>query len=121
MIKSLDVVSNFLNRFYFIYQVFRSCGSNSPHRFLRQEVTILQLLRHPSLVSMVGVLLRPNRSLVMELAPKGSLRKVLACDHLSRGMQHRIASQVCSFHTSTFVTRDAREGDAGGKRLSCLS
>ena len=31
----------------------------------------------------------------MELAPKGSLRKVLACDHLSRGMQHRIASQVC--------------------------
>lgn len=66
-----------------------------PHRYLRQEVTILLHLRHPSLVSMLGVCLRPHRSLVMELAQKGSLKKVLdSSQHLSRGMQHRIALQV---------------------------
>jgi len=93
-------------------KVFRSDVNNSPHRFLRQEVTILQLLRHPSLVSMVGVLLRPHRALVMELAPKGSLRKVLACNHLSRGMQHRIASQVAEglayLHKNDIVYRDMK-------------
>ena len=78
-----------------LLQVFKLGGSVVPHRYLRQEVTILQHLRHPSLVSMLGVCLRPHRSLVMELAQKGSLKKVLDSNqHLSRGMQHRIALQV---------------------------
>ncbi len=79
----------------FSFQVFKAGGNIVPHRYLRQEVNILRHIRHPSLVSMYGVCLRPSRSLVMELAHIGSLRKILDNDyHLSRGMQHRIASQV---------------------------
>ncbi|XP_065071616.1 leucine-rich repeat serine/threonine-protein kinase 2-like isoform X2 [Rhopilema esculentum] len=93
-------------------KVFKSGEAYSPHRSLRQEVTILQQLHHPSLVSMVGVILRPSRCLVLELATKGSLRKVLNRDHLSRGMQQRIASQVADglayLHSLNIVYRDMK-------------
>lgn len=52
------------------------------------------MLQHPSLVSMIGVALRPW-VLVLELAPMGSLGTLLKKGFaLNRLMQHRIAIQV---------------------------
>eukprot|EP00794_Sanderia_malayensis_P005393 gene5393-6066_t len=94
-------------------KVFKAGGNIVPHRYLRQEVNILRHLRHPSLVSMIGVCLRPSRCLVMELAQIGSLQKVLSTGlHLSRAMQHRVASQVCEglahLHKHNIVYRDMK-------------
>ena len=44
---------------------------------LRQEIVILSQLRHPCLVALVGVSVRPSLLVVLELAPLGSLRVVL--------------------------------------------
>lgn len=68
-------------------------------RMLLFQVTILQQLDHPSIVSMVGVALRP-RVLVLELAPMGSLGLVFKSRRiLPRQMQHRIVLQVTVSHT----------------------
>ncbi|KAL8598085.1 hypothetical protein ACOMHN_030371 [Nucella lapillus] len=44
---------------------------------LRQEIVILSQLRHPCLISLLGVSIRPSLLVVLELAPLGSLRSVL--------------------------------------------
>ena len=76
-------------------QVFHGAQDSTPHRMLRQEVTFLHRLRHPSIISLVGACLRPSRALVLELAPLGSLSSQLKKEQpLSRGLQHRIAMQV---------------------------
>ena len=73
--------------------VFRQTTSSS-NRSLRQEVQVMRHLQHPSIIDLVGVQLQP-RLLVMELAPQGSLRSVLARkEALFRPVQHRIAAQV---------------------------
>ena len=56
----------------------------------------LRNLRHPSIINMVGVCMKPW-ALIMELAPLGSLSSLLNNGQaLSRGIQHRIALQVLS-------------------------
>jgi len=42
----------------------------------RQEINILSLIQHPSIVSLVAVLVRPL-SLILALAPQGSLKSIL--------------------------------------------
>ncbi|XP_025076879.1 leucine-rich repeat serine/threonine-protein kinase 1-like isoform X3 [Pomacea canaliculata] len=44
---------------------------------LRQEVAILSKLRHPCIVALYGVCVRPSLLVALELAPLGSLRSVL--------------------------------------------
>ncbi|XP_070559105.1 leucine-rich repeat serine/threonine-protein kinase 2-like isoform X2 [Ptychodera flava] len=88
-------------------------GDFHSHRTLRQEVTVLRRLSHISVVSMVGVTLRPSRVLVMELAPLGSLRDVIeGKKRLSRVMQHRIALQVAEglefLHSQGIIYRDLK-------------
>ncbi len=65
---------------------------------VRKELSILSPLHHPHVVRLFGVMLRPM-GLVLELAPMGSLKKILS-NHLEvhaklhvRGMQ-RVLLQV---------------------------
>ncbi|XP_063952426.1 leucine-rich repeat serine/threonine-protein kinase 2-like isoform X4 [Lytechinus pictus] len=93
-------------------KVFSKGGESHPHRLLRQEVTVLRHLQHPSLVSMEGVGLNP-RILVMELATLGSLNTLLASGRVkNRNLQHRIAMQVAEglafLHKNRIVYRDLK-------------
>ncbi|XP_071486222.1 leucine-rich repeat serine/threonine-protein kinase 2-like [Diadema antillarum] len=94
-------------------KVFSHAGGDShPHRLLRQEVTVLRHLQHPSLVSMEGVGINP-RILVMELAPLGSLNTLLSNGRIkNRSLQHRIAMQVAEglafLHKNRIVYRDLK-------------
>ncbi|XP_074645015.1 leucine-rich repeat serine/threonine-protein kinase 2-like [Tubulanus polymorphus] len=75
-------------------KVFNKVGDVSPHTMMRQEVTILRRLQHPSLIEMLAVGLRP-RVILLELAPLGSLGGLLKTGRaLSRRLMHRIATQV---------------------------
>lgn len=51
--------------------------SYSDHREIRQEVSFLALLDHPNLTQLVGVRTSPYMCLLLELAPHGSLSKML--------------------------------------------
>ncbi|XP_022097759.1 leucine-rich repeat serine/threonine-protein kinase 2-like isoform X2 [Acanthaster planci] len=97
---------------YVAVKMFGMSPDVHPHRLLRQEVTILRQLQHPSLVSMEGVGLNP-RVLVIELAQLGSLASVLRNKKLtSRSLQHRIALQVAEglmfLHEHRIVYRDLK-------------
>eukprot|EP00118_Oscarella_pearsei_P000403 m.4866 g.4866 ORF g.4866 m.4866 type:complete len:2830 (+) comp11455_c0_seq1:269-8758(+) len=69
-------------------------GIAACHQQLRQEIMVLQH-RHPSIIDLVGISLRPNRLLIMELAQQRSLSELF--EHrtkMPRLLQHRIAWQV---------------------------
>ncbi|XP_077987744.1 leucine-rich repeat serine/threonine-protein kinase 2-like [Glandiceps talaboti] len=88
-------------------------GTFHTHRMLRQEVTILRKMSHVSIVSMLGVGLRPKRRLVMELAPLGCLRSVMEGKKtLSRRIKQRILLQVAEglvfLHEQELVYRDLK-------------
>jgi len=80
------------------------------------ECKILQRLRHPCLMSMVGVCINPM-ALVMEEAPLGSLSVCLYKHHLAipRVVMHRIAIQVVSalrfLHSVHIIFRDLKAGN----------
>ena len=67
-------------------------------RNFRVEVTTLQKIKHPCLVTMIGVCKYPNIALVMEDSPVGSLDLCLLKElhKVSRIVVYRIAAQVAS-------------------------
>lgn len=94
-------------------KVFANNTPTSANRMLRQEVDILTKLRHPCIIKIIGVCLRP-RMLLLEFAPLGNLEDHLKSGRgpLSRGMQHRIALQVVEgltyLHDRGIVYRDLK-------------
>ena len=93
-------------------KVYNTVGDVHPHKMLRQEVTILRHLKHPSLISMLGVGTQP-RVVVLELASMGSLGSMLKAGRaLGRGLQHRIALQVIEglmyLHQHMIIYRDLK-------------
>ena len=81
---------------------------------LRSESKVLQQLYHPCLMCMVGVTVNPKMSLVLELAPQGSLQSPLLKNQMgiSRIVLHRIAIQVASalrfLHSINIIFRDLK-------------
>ncbi|XP_055999651.1 leucine-rich repeat serine/threonine-protein kinase 2-like isoform X2 [Ostrea edulis] len=93
-------------------KIFSAIGDIHPHKMLRQEVTVLRCLNHPSVVSLLGVSIQP-RSIVLELAPLGSMATVLrGKSPLDKMVQHRIALQVTEglayLHKMLIVYRDMK-------------
>nr|XP_022298273.1 leucine-rich repeat serine/threonine-protein kinase 2-like isoform X2 [Crassostrea virginica] len=93
-------------------KIFSAIGDIHPHKMLRQEVTVLRSLLHPSVVSLLGVSIQP-RAIVLELAPLGSMATVLkGKSPLDKMVQHRIALQVTEglayLHKILIVYRDMK-------------
>ncbi|XP_035828110.1 leucine-rich repeat serine/threonine-protein kinase 2 isoform X2 [Aplysia californica] len=94
-------------------KVFNAIGDIHPHKMLRQEATILRRLKHPSVISLVAVAVRPVRLVVMEFAPCKSLGGVLrSSTHLSRTLQLKICQQVAEgldyLHSLKIIYRDMK-------------
>lgn len=93
-------------------KVFHVRNEDNPHTLLRQELIFLRKLRHLSIITLVGVCMRPW-SLILEMAPMGCLGSLLSNGQaLSRGIQHRIALQVAEglvfLHHHMIVYRDLK-------------
>ncbi|CAG5133130.1 unnamed protein product, partial [Candidula unifasciata] len=94
-------------------KVFSAIGDIHPHKMLRQEATILRRLKHPSVIALVGVSLRPVRLVVLEFASNQSLGDVFKSSHnLSRTLQLKISQQVAEgldyLHSLLIVYRDLK-------------
>ena len=97
-------------------KLYANSDTNSGESFkeLRSESKVLQQLIHPCLVCMVGVTVTPTMSLVLELAPEGSLQTPLLKQQrsFSRIVLYRMAIQVASglrfLHSINVIYRDLK-------------
>ena len=86
-------------------------GYETQLQVFRAEVTYLQRLKHPCLVSMIGVCKYPNIALVMEDGPMGSLDSCLLKElpEVPRLVVYRIGAQIASalrfLHTIPVIHR----------------
>ncbi|KAL4226999.1 Leucine-rich repeat serine/threonine-protein kinase 2 [Mactra antiquata] len=93
-------------------KVFKEVAEVHALTLLRQEVTILRCLKHPSVVCMIAVGIRPP-VIVMELAPHGTLSNLFKSGReFKRALQHRVAVQVAAglkyLHSIMIVFRDMK-------------
>ncbi len=66
------------------------------HCHTHAQVQILSRIKHPYIISMVAVTLRPKAMLFLEFAELGSLASLYPYSNLSNTLKHRIAFQVLS-------------------------
>ena len=96
------------------YKAEKSSNVVRSFRELRFESKVMQQLYHPCLVCMVGVIVNPVMSLVLEEAPKESLYSLLLREQeaFSRIILYRIAIQVasalCFLHSINNVFQDLK-------------
>ena len=78
-------------------------------RIFRADLTYMQRIKHPCLVSMIGVCKYPNFALVMETCPMGSLDSCLLKElrKVPRIVVYRIAAQIasalCFLHSNSIM------------------
>ncbi len=56
-------------------------------------------MNHPSIIKLVGIILRPKAMLLMEYAELGSLNALSPYSSVSNNLKHRIAMQVMYMYT----------------------
>jgi len=86
------------------------------YKELWSESKLLQHLWHPCLVCMVGVIIHPTMSLVLEEAPQGSLQCPLLYEQraFSRIVMHccsiaiQLAYALCFLHSINIIFRDLK-------------
>ena len=66
----------------------------SPPSLLFTQVQILSRIKHPFIISLVAVCVRPKAMLLLEYAELGSLSSFYPYSNLSLPLKHRIAVQV---------------------------
>ena len=96
---------------------FKSIELKETFARLQLESRMLQQLHHPCLVRMIGVIVHPTVSLVLERAPQGRLHTILMNDQISfsRLVTYRIAIQVVSalhyLHSVNFIHCNLKASD----------
>ena len=111
---------------YVAVKVFKQCGEVHPHKLQRKEASILQLLQHKNIVSLMGILVKP-RCIVLELAAYGSMADYLSPESESIKMPiiMKIIKDVSTameyLHSKCLIYRDCKPDNVLLFSLSMLA
>ena len=108
-----SVYNAYLNGKHMAVKVFKHCGEVHPHKLQRKEASIMQLLHHKNIVSLMGILTKP-RCIILELAVHGSMADFLCPESQTLGMPiilsiiKDIALAMEYLHSKCVIYRDCK-------------